>query len=614
MRKIHEYFFDVETDEGFNGNIIYIHLFGKNIDVGFTNEKRFIEFIFTRANIYKNSTLYFYAHNGGAFDFVRLFPSLFVVFGKPKKIINRHGNVIQLTFALGKTKIIFKDTYALIPIALKKFHEVFNIQHKKLEIENISNLKNVDFNKVKEYCRYDTIVLYEGFNEFRKMMNVAFEGKVDISKKITLPSACFEYFFKKSGFKKRDKDDENVLPQNSALIFKDAYAGGRTEIFKAWEKEYFNVYDVNSMYPFVMTKFEYPISKLEVVEPDITKEGISLVKIYSQKYSKIPYTFFRHNGKLYFPVFDQPNYCIYTNLELREMKKRGYDFDVLKSFISEEKAKIFEYIEDMYNLRMKYKEEGNKGMAEILKLIMNSTYGKFGQNKEREEIVFLDEFDNSVVRSFMLDGTPVYVAFKSEYKKSMFNNYAIASYITAYARHHLYSVFEKCNFNVIYADTDSCFTKKKLNTGERLGDLKLERTVHNFFSPLPKVYVYLVDDKVYIKAKGFPLKSFDWKVKTPSLIVDYLKTIGVKVEQPTKFKKMLYNLEKFEKPFIQTETIKFLASVYDKRYILKNGETIPVRTSEIIGRSLVKKHNEKVVMEAIMNNKVMNGYLTANPK
>ena len=121
-KKVFEYFFDIETDEGFNGNVIYIHLFGKNIDVGFKNEKRFVEFILTRALMYSRTKFFFYAHNGGAFDFVRLFPSLFSILGKPKKIINRHGNVIRIEFEVKSNRIIFQDTYPLIPLPLKKFH------------------------------------------------------------------------------------------------------------------------------------------------------------------------------------------------------------------------------------------------------------------------------------------------------------------------------------------------------------------------------------------------------------------------------------------------------------------------------------------------------------
>jgi len=48
-----------------------------------------------------------------------------------------------------------------------------------------------------------------------------------------------------------------------------------------------------------------------------------------------------------------------------------------------DKAVIFrQYVDYMYKLRAKYQREGNEVFRELVKYIMNSLYGKFGQNSE----------------------------------------------------------------------------------------------------------------------------------------------------------------------------------------------------------------------------------------
>lgn len=573
-------FFDMETD-GFNGKTLYIHAVSDDYDCGFLNEEEFLKFILFVAK--RKKKVIFVAHNGGDFDFVRLFPYLLKYFGKPKKIISIHGKLAYFEYKFKECKIAFKDSYLLIPVALAKFDKLFELNVSKEKIDNISNLSQTDFEKVKSYCRTDCIVLMQGFKRYQEYLNQIFQEKTNLQKTLTLPSVAFNYFKKVSKYK---------IPNIHSMLFKKAYTGGRTEIFRMWYNKKFYVYDVNSMYPFVMKNFVYPTGKLTISSPDISKEGFSIIRIYSQKYNYIPYLFYKDEitKKLYFPVYDTPETVIRTNVEVRRLKSLGYDFDVLKSYVSEESDYLFNFIEDMFELRKKLKEEGKIGLSEVLKLIMNSIYGKFGQNKKREVIWFGDDFSMNTKRCFKLANEYYFFNSSEKFMSSIFSNLAIASYITAYARNHLYDILLKSD-KPLYTDTDASFSTVPLPEGNKLGELKLEAVGYNFVAIQPKVYAYLKEDtnNLVLKAKGFPKKLFTRvEVEHPDVIFAYLKKIGIKLDNPTKFKKMIYNLSKEKEPFQTEPTIKRLMSRYEKRIYTPSGETYPIPLSFIKGRKICR--------------------------
>lgn len=572
-------FFDIETD-GFNGKTLYIHAVSDDYDCGFLNENDFVDFIIHVAK--KKKKVIFYAHNGGDFDFVRLFPYLLQALGEPTKIITIHGRLVYFYYKFSDCKIIFKDTYLLIPTALKNFDKLFELDVSKQKIENITKLSKTNFEKVKEYCRMDCIVLKNGFYKFCEYVNTLFRMNVNLEKTLTLPSLAFKYF------KKQSKYD---IPNISSQLLRHAYTGGRTEIFRLWYDDEFYVYDVNSMYPFVMQTYKYPVSTIVKSEPDLTKEGISIVKVYGQKYDDYPFAFYKDDitKKLYFPIFDIPKIIIRNNFELRRMKELGYDFDVIRSYISEENGYLFDFIKEMYEQRKRLKNEGKIGLSEILKLLMNSIYGKFGQNKNREEIWFSDDFNLNTRFYFKWGSGQYYVNTKTFFKKSVFSNLLIASYITAYARSHLYNLMKQC-YNPLYVDTDSCFSVKKLSEGNGLGDVKLESIGVNFISLQPKVYIYKKEsDDIVVKAKGFPKKIFDkFNVEHTDVVLAYLKNVGVKIENATKFKKLLFNLSKNKQPFDTPASIKFLTSQYNKRIVVSTGKTYPIPISYISGRKICR--------------------------
>ena len=159
-----------------------------------------------------------------------------------------------------------------------------------------------------------------------------------------------------------------------------SYFGGRFEILKRGYIGTAYLYDINSAYPYALTKI-----------PDITKgQWMSSNKIQSDtmlgffkiqadisdcKY--IPPFPFRANNIIIFPSGKFQTYC--TLAELQTCKNINYK--ILKSFQFIPDKEIFpfkDFIEKMYKKRLELKQNKNPLQLPI-KIILNSIYGKTGE-------------------------------------------------------------------------------------------------------------------------------------------------------------------------------------------------------------------------------------------
>ena len=173
---------------------------------------------------------------------------------------------------------------------------------------------------------------------------------------------------------------------------------------------------------------------------------------------------------------------------------------------------------------MAFKEAENRPYEMMAKLLLNSLYGKFGQQIEIYDKVGFDESkpDSAwsewdivcqTMRKYRcLAGTIEEVVGKEE----GYNSFpAIAAHVTAYARMYLWSLIEQAGFdNVFYVDTDSLIVNtdgfKALSEyidAERLGALKLESKSRNLEVRNVKDYTFSTRSKT----KGISLH--DNKIK-----------------------------------------------------------------------------------------------------
>lgn len=323
-------------------------------------------------------------------------------------------------------------------------------------------------------------------------------------------------------------------------IFK-AYYGGRCEVFKRGTIKEHNYYDFNSMYSSVMHDNVFPdpnthrISYDNTIEKIMNYEGISLIDAECPNI-KIPILPVRlENKKVIFPIGDIKGW--YSHIELREAIKNGLIImKVNKTHYYKGVCKPFkDFVSDLYSKRMIYQAEKNP-MEMVVKLLLNSLYGKFGQKFiDIQNIMPINMIDEAFLEKYtIIERIGNFVRISERYSDPM--NYCIpiwAVYVTAYGRLKLWNKLNE--INPVYCDTDSIITNHDLVTNNKLGNLKLEMRIKEAVIVKPKFYAikgFKNNDNIEeIKIKGF------------SRAVSFLEISGEELKLHGRKKKFLSYLE-----------------------------------------------------------------------
>lgn len=514
---------------------------------------------------YKGWTIY--AHFGGKYDFRFLIPALVDSGDYTLKFIERASKILSIKITHIKTKSTWKlaDSFFLLPMSLRSLGENFQIENMKgvFDVESCKTAKDFATDEAQAYLRSDCFGLYEILDKFSRW------GLNDGKLKLTLPSQALYVFTTK--YLDRKLRGLNEVQED---FIRKTYFGGRVEIFKTYGENLF-YYDVNSLYPAMMLN-DMPVGRdLRVTRYYPDKIGFYNIKA-TIKDLHIPPIPTLINGKLFFPTGEGEFYV--SSADIKLLISLGIDFEVKDGIIFEDKAPIFKgFINDMWDIRQKT----SRGTMEntIAKLIMNSTYGKFGQKREGEELIF--------------SPTPVIGARPFDERFGLYlkdtesrNPYIlphIASYITSLARVHLYKLMQKAGLeNVWYCDTDSIITSTKMETGEGLGELKLEYEVLEGVFLQPKAYAMKIKDKdgikEVVKVKGMKELKLG--------LSDFI--ISIKEKRVNNIKSEYKNILGFRETLRRTKSLKIvrksiykqLNSFYDKREVL-GIETKPLSIAKI---------------------------------
>jgi hypothetical protein len=185
--------------------------------------------------------------------------------------------------------------------------------------------------------------------------------------------------------------------------------------------------------------------------------------------------------------------------------------------------KIFAgYVDFFYKKRLEAKKNNDLIMSEMIKIFLNSLYGKFGQLKKENifigkcdisEIYSKDAYNEETNEHYTIKAFAGKVIEVHNTKDEVFNSFpAIASFCTSYARMKLLSAIEKAGWkNVFYCDTDSLFVNdigleklKDMIDEHELGKLKVEYDTDYFNIHGCKDYEVNIKGKRTIKIKGIP--------------------------------------------------------------------------------------------------------------
>ena len=368
-----------------------------------------------------------YAHNAG-YDYKFLTPYLMNM----KPIIKGNGliccSAIFFNIELNKRiSIYIKDTYKLISTPLSKFGKMFSLEQEKEILpysiytsENIDK-KYIDIKEINKefkteedkyrfltncikwnvinkgmvdvieyssiYCRYDCLVLCQGFNTFRKwVLDVT---NIDIHDCLTIPSMVHQYFIKQGVY--RGICEISGIPRH---FIQNCVVGGRVMISenKKIRKEecIINDFDGVSLYPSAMDRLGrlggFLKGKPKVLDIKtfdfLCQQDGYFVKILIKSVAvkrKLPLMSFKNDQGIREFTNDMINKIMFVDKFTLEdlIEYHKITFDVIEGYYFNEgrNNKILEVINFLFNERLKKKKEGNP-IQEVYKLIMNSSYGK----------------------------------------------------------------------------------------------------------------------------------------------------------------------------------------------------------------------------------------------
>lgn len=431
--------------------------------------------------------------------------------------------------------------------SIEIFFETKNPKHiNKVTIYDSLKILNFSVDHIAKDFNLPIRKLVIDYNEHREIGHILTEQEIDyIRNDVEIMARALKIMFDEgltkmtigsdalASYKEINKNFNKYFPVLPYKIDKDirkSYKGGFTYLndsYKGKETGSGIVFDVNSLYPFVMMyeklPFGDPIYFTGKYEKDILYplyvQTISC--IFNIKKGKIPTIQIKNNLSFLPNEYVKSSNGDIVTLTLTSVDLElffdhydvteityhsGWKFKAIKGLFSK-------YVEYWTEKKIQAKKDNNTALYRISKLMLNSLYGKFGLNPDvRSKYPYLDE-----------DGIVKYALYEPEVRDSIY--IPVATFITSYARYKTittsqkikdYSI-EKYNKDLyVYSDTDSIHCL--FNDGEelkniieiddyRLGAWKLESSFKRGKYLRQKCYIELgFDEKMNVTVAGLPKK------------------------------------------------------------------------------------------------------------
>ena len=415
----------------------------------------------------------------------------------------------------GNTYHIY-DSYKIIPLSVKAMPKAFGLDSIKGGID-YKKYRPVGYKPTKKERKY----IYFDVKIVGQSLKILLEQDL---KKITQASNAFEDFKTIIG-----KDNfKEYFPKLPTLIDKqlrEAYKGGFTYVDPRYQDKEIGeglVFDVNSLYPYVMKEKKLPYGEPLYFEGKYEPDDLYdlyIIRIrcsFELKSNHIPTIQLKNNlffnSREYLSSSDDKLVILTMTSVDYELFKKQYDIynlEIFGGFKFKSSNKIFStYVDKWAEVKKQSTFSGNKGMRTISKLMLNALYGKFGLNPEVEnKIPFLND-----------EGLVKYKKIKGDDRKPVY--VSVASFVTAYAREITINGAQDNYERFIYADTDSLHLKGlEPPKGIKIDPVKLgywdhEDTFTKGRFLRAKSYIEEIDGKTHVTCAGLPAKchvdvSFD---------------------------------------------------------------------------------------------------------
>lgn len=298
-------------------------------------------------------------------------------------IINKDNSIYKINIPEYEIEIL--DSYLLIPYSLENACIYLNKKYFKKEFNfNILNEYNYLEKKTElvEYFKNDILCLEELYYNFIDKITKIF--KINEITSLTLTSLVHKEFLKR--FNTIHKFE--ILTENQDKYIRESYIGGIVDVYKPFGRRIIEL-DVNSMYPAVMRNNKFGLGK-----PIFTK-NITNIKEFCEKYigfikchvksiknMKYPTLSIKYeienNSKLIQPLGEFIG-TFYTKEILDCIINKEYEFIAIDGYYFKKSDYIFKnFIEELYDIRLKAKENKDKGLEILTKKCLVSLYGRFG--------------------------------------------------------------------------------------------------------------------------------------------------------------------------------------------------------------------------------------------
>lgn len=473
---------DLETDPFEHGRLIQPFV------SGFYDGERFISFWSQDCVqkmvdfLAKENAFTIYAHNGGRFDYFYFLKHI----NRELRIVN--GRIIQAW--LGKHEL--RDSYAIMPFALE--------QYKKTPIDYARftpDRRETHRDEIISYLRDDCMDLHTLCTTFIE----------EFGDSLTIGSASMKQLKRFHKFKTGNAEYDKRWRT-------DFYFGGRNQVFKSGIIQGpINVYDVNSMYPYVMRDFLHPVST-GIYKSNHIEDNTCFLSVEGQNFGAFPTR--AKDGSLDFTI---PQGTFHTSIhEFNAAIDTGAfkPTKILKTYGFSERICFDDFVNHFYNARSKARETGDKIRTLFYKFVMNSGYGKFAQNPENYADWYITEMgeyppewhecEKSCDDPCRKKWTPAfisgndYIIWERPLRELFYFNIATGASITSAARSLLLRGLHKAT-DPYYCDTDSiiCRSLEVDTSDSQLGAWKLEATGHSAAICGKKLYAIYGSDGECIK-------------------------------------------------------------------------------------------------------------------
>lgn len=401
-----------------------------------------------------------YAHNGGKFDWFYFLRSL--TLGTSMRIIN--GRIVQAT--LGHHEI--RDSFSIMPFALDKYRKT-EIDYAKF----VPGKREKYREEITSYLRDDCTALHElitaYWDEFGNVLTVGSAALRELKKLHSYTQGGSEY---------------------DAELRGKFYFGGRVQVLDApiVTDTCVQVYDVNSMYPYVMAEYLHPVSTQISVSHDIQED---MAFIECEGYSDGAFAVRTKTG-IDFPsgygMFATTGHEFQAALDTGCFKLNK----VIKTYGFSERINFGAFVHHFYHLRLMAEQTGDKIHKLFYKYVLNSAYGKFAQNPDNYydyEITGI-EHRSEPWELYEAAWDEGYMLWRKPVSRPVYHNIATAASITGAARSVLLRGLHSVE-RPLYCDTDSIISTGPgvLSLSEsELGGWKTEVTASSAYFGGKKIY------------------------------------------------------------------------------------------------------------------------------